>query len=149
MAAGITVKLSGDKNLLKLLKKMTGSAQQRMIKPAITASLRPMRDAARNGAPFESRALKDSIGTKVINYRNAVVGLVGPRSGFKREFKGEIRKPHKYLHLVEFGTKNTSAKPFMRPAFAKTKGRSLSIFKRVTRERLIKFVKKNRKIKSK
>jgi HK97 gp10 family phage protein len=39
--------------------------------------------------------------------------------------KTKVLKPAKYAHLLEFGTKNMAAKPFMRPAMAEGKGRAL------------------------
>jgi HK97 gp10 family phage protein len=84
--------------------------------------------AAKAGAPKETGLLKKSIGSKVKVYPSGVaVAIVGPRQGFKAEVTREKNRrfpwtgtsnPTRYAHLVELGTRQAPAKPFLKPALA-------------------------------
>jgi hypothetical protein len=89
-----------------------------------------MSAGAKAAAPKETGLLKLSLGTKVSTYAatNTVVGVVGPRKGFRRPIvrskRGRLqqkkqaaaadvvlyRDPVKYAHLAESGRKAVAAK---------------------------------------
>ncbi len=118
------------------------ATQRRIIRPAVTQALAPINKAAKRKAPVETGLLKKSIGKKVAVVRRTgdIWGGVGIRKGFKQEVtvdgKTEMRNPINYAHLVEFGTKNQPAKPFLRPALDEKRPEAMRILARVVKERL-------------
>jgi HK97 gp10 family phage protein len=148
----IGIEITGIDDLAKGLKAIGKKMRTEIASEAVTTALVPMVNEARAlaGKSRDTGALQESIGVKVKPYKRGAVifGIVGPRRGFKKpdpSGKG-FRDPVKYAHLVEYGhhTKAASGKfggakkrekitaetatayvlpqPFMRPAFAKTKG---------------------------
>lgn len=63
--------------------------------------------AARPTVATASKTLKKSLALRVKVRRKdkAVVAIVGPRQKFFKTWKGKLRKPSKYAHLVEGGRK--------------------------------------------
>ena len=75
----------------------------------------------RSNGNVETRALVNSIGNKTITRGGTTMTFTGPRVGDQywkkdpRPWKG-MRKPTKYGHFIEFGTKQHEDFPFQRPA---------------------------------
>lgn len=106
----------GDKEMLRAMNRLKGGAQRRIARPAVTAGLKPIRKAARENVPVEHGLLKKSLGSIILKKSKtkvpgAVVGIIGPRSGFRQVIDGKPRDPAKYGHLVEFGTEEHTIKP--------------------------------------
>lgn len=106
-----------------------------------------IRKAAKARAPKDSGLLKLSIGQKVKRYKRSgsVVGVVGARVDFAGKKVVSIRgsskrlenaKPHKYAHLVEFGTVRSRPRAFMRPAWYVKKGEAFQALSRSLRDTL-------------
>jgi HK97 gp10 family phage protein len=128
----ISAEITGLDDLTKGMKAIGKKLREQIGQEAVVTALTPLVNAAQlyAGASKETGALQESIGLKVKPYRkgNIIFGIVGPRKGFNKpdpSGKG-FRDPRKYAHLVEFGTVKHSANPFMRPAFAATKGQMIS-----------------------
>lgn len=110
------------------LKKVKRSLQARGVKRAIKTCIPPVVEAVRSAASRVKRYgfLAKSISFKIKAYKNAVVGIIGPLSKFKRrkgvrkrgKFAGDpiYHRPAYYAHLVERGSYRSKAKPFLRPA---------------------------------
>jgi hypothetical protein len=129
MAIDIKVELLGDKDIDRMLAGWKPAARRRIVRPGVSKSSRHVSRVARSMAPARSGLLRKSIGAVVRTYPNGtVVGVVGPRHGFKRpvsssggkktivtkrnvgQFAGSanrivVQNPVKYAHLVEGGTK--------------------------------------------
>lgn len=152
------------KNARALQRKLEGfgwKIYNRWMKHAMVAGSRPIIRATRRAAPKDTGALKKSIGRRIKGYRRSmsVIAVIGPRSDFvaHRRTTGTARKyeflrggkakailkvaapgrrrPSKYAHLVESGTKvrriknwfgrsgvtkwvgRMPASPFLEPAF--------------------------------
>jgi len=67
--------------------------------------------------PVKSGTLKKSISSKVVESGRHKVQIKIGASKF-------------YAHMVEFGTRHSGARPFMRPAFDAEKDKAVDIFKR-------------------
>lgn len=128
MAIDIKVELLGDKEIDRMLAGWKPAARRRIVRPGISKSSRYVSRMARSMAPVRSGLLRKSIGVVVRTYPSGnVVGVVGPRHGFKRPvssskgrktiitkrnvglFEGGtnrivLQNPVKYAHLVEGGT---------------------------------------------
>jgi HK97 gp10 family phage protein len=79
-----------------------------------------------------------------------IVKLKGKKKGLtKADIKAQItavagedakyHRPSKYAHLLEFGTKKSKARPFMRPALDESRGTVLKIIEHSAREELKKM----------
>jgi hypothetical protein len=104
----IKAKIDGGAQLRDLLRDLEPATQRRVLRPAITQEAgilaKELKPAVAEG---KTKLLKKSIGKKVKTYArtNAVVGIVGPRTGFAQVIDGHKHDPAKYGHLVEGGTK--------------------------------------------
>lgn len=120
-------KMSGEKALNRKLSRLKEAVNRRVLRKAVTAASKPVLKEAKAKAPKETGLLKKSLGRRTKTYRNSgtAVAVVGPREGFKKEVtvngKTEVRNPVKYAHLVEYGTIQTAAHPFLRSAWEGTK----------------------------
>jgi HK97 gp10 family phage protein len=84
-------------------------ARNVILRKAVRAAAKPVREAVKRHAPRQSGTLAGSISVRIGTNRKtgAVYAVVGPRRGYQRKSRGEILsygKPTKYAHLVEFGT---------------------------------------------
>lgn len=126
--SGISVRVEGAKELERMLAGWKPSARRRIVRPGVRKAASIVSKAAKARAPVGSGLLKKSIGVKMRTYRDGtVVGVVGPRHGFKRAVSGSGRSrtivtkknvsefhnslvrvraqnPVKYAHLVHGGT---------------------------------------------
>jgi HK97 gp10 family phage protein len=123
----IKAQIDGVKDMLAALDGLKKAVRNRILKRAVNKGIKIILKAAKGRAPRESGLLKKSLGSKVKVYRSSgvVVGIVGPRKGFKGEVvrkKGRwfpvsvYSDPVRYAHLVELGTSHAPAKPFLGPA---------------------------------
>jgi len=113
MGAMVEMKVDTDqiKQLNRVLLEFGEKDLQKGTLKAVKESMRPLvRTVQRNTPVGETAALARSIGEKVKQYRNkgVTVGVVGARTGFKRQITGRRGSrrnvdPSNYLHLVELG----------------------------------------------
>lgn len=127
------VNIFGDVQVIKNLDRLKTSIQRKALKKAIAKGLVPIRNIARQNAPVDEGLLKKSIKAKVTRMISGKV-YVDPKIVNE---KGD--KPAKYAHLVEMGTKNMNARPFMRPAVDIGKGQAMAIIQSTLKEELKKI----------
>jgi HK97 gp10 family phage protein len=130
------MKLEGDKALERKLRTLGDRVQRRVLRSAVNASASPVVKAAKRKAKKQSGTLKKSLGKKVLTNKKhqSVTALVGPRKGVQGTFKGKVRKPSRYAHLVEKGFidehgNHHAPQPFLNPAMQETQGEALGIMK--------------------
>jgi len=140
------MKTGGFAELTKKLKDLKGRVAGSIQRKAITAGCREvqklMKALARKG---DTGALKQSIGTKVKIFRTSrtAVGIVGPRTKFEKTKQlGKLkqrtifRRPSKYAHLVDRGTRRSRAFPFVNPSVQATKARAIAAMEEKAAEEL-------------
>ena len=114
--AVVDARIVGVPEVLAQLEALKRSARNKHVRRGVNEGTKLLLKAAKAKCPQETGLLKKSLGRKVKVYRAAIVGLVGPRRGYKREVRvgrrTEVRDPAKYAHLAE---KN---RPFLRPALS-------------------------------
>ncbi len=92
-------------------------------------------------ATYSPGNLNRSIG--VLQLRKTDNVFVGPR--FKRDPAGDYGSAAKvdgyYAYMVEYGTVNTKAEPFMRPAYEETKGTVVNIIAKEVKKTVEKYAK--------
>ena len=121
-----------DKERKSLLKKAAKPVVKALKSSAIFKGEPKPHDRYHNGrkvATYYPGNLKRSIRT--LKFRRSKDLFVGPKLGKKGStgtFKGNKVDGY-YGHMVEFGTVHSKAQPFMRPGFAKSKGRAQQIIR--------------------
>lgn len=127
----MTVRLEGFRELERALNELPKSTGRNVLRRVAKGALEPMADKARGMAPVERGDLKQSIQvsekrTKRVTRLNrfdrntGVEVAMGPVSG-----KGVLN----YATFAEFGTNDTRARPFMRPAWESGKDDALEYVK--------------------
>ena len=119
----IKARVTIDYKNLNLLK---GNLQKNISKKATRAGVKPLITAVKSAAPFQSGALKKSIGSKVDARKGSVVayGIVGPKSKYQVIWKGKVRKPSRYAHLQ-------NKAQFLKTAWNASKDSCISIMQEV------------------
>lgn len=126
----LQIDLSGDREVADLLARLSASAIDRAVKPALRSGSAGLAEALRGAAPQETGLLKRAMGTSLLKtYPSVFFITAGVRRGFRRsvsrtrmgrwrvrgkratEAAGQesVRNPAKYLHLVTGGRKPVEA----------------------------------------
>ena len=126
------MELFGDKALKRTFEQLGERVQRKVLRAAVTAAATPVSKAAKANAAKESGLLKKSLGRKIVTNkkRQSVTAIVGPRRGVSAQYKGKLRKPSRYAHLVEKGFIDQAGnfhppQPFLAPAMETTKAQAL------------------------
>lgn len=120
--AVITTRIQGARELDKVLKKLPERVARTVVRGAVRKAAKVVEAEMRARAPVGPTGnLKASIGQIGVRQpdKRKVVRTVGA-------LKRGGRKGY-HAHLVEFGTVKTPARPFIRPAFDRTKGEALKV----------------------
>ena len=151
---GSTIALVGDRELQQTLLKLTDAAARQVMRPAVGAGLKPIREAARQNAapgaalsPEASGLLRKSIFMTAKSKKDNVVGKVFVTRKIEGVVDGKKHVPGNIAHLVEFGHGGphaATAHPFMRPALDQKKGEAMKLVENKAREMLPKVVDKLR-----
>jgi len=114
---------------------------------AMTAGGQEVLAEMREDAPRDKRVLAKSLGKKIKVYRDngVAVAIVGPRSDYqrdvtigKRKQRTITRRPVRYAHLVDRGTRRSRAYPFTEQALAVAKSRAFAAMEQKAAEELAK-----------
>ena len=126
--ADMYAQIIGDKQLLANLNALAPKVKKRIMKPAMRKGGQVIAKRAKLKVPKRSGFLRKAL--RALPNKNGNVKIyVNPKvSGW---YKEEFVRPAKYAHLVEFGTQDATAKPFLRPALNEGKD---DAFKAVTTE---------------
>lgn len=126
VAFKIKAEITGMQGILDRLKGLKQGARNKVLRPAVTAGAKVILTAAKTNLRGHNLKgtglLLRSLGSKVkVTRAGLVMGLVGPRTGYKTvkgpggrrreltklgaKFKEFGQNPIKYAHFVEFGTR--------------------------------------------
>jgi len=120
----VDIRMTGDKELDRQLRRLAGNDQKKIVRKALRAGARPIQaDAIANAPEDEEGRLKKVKVRSAKRSRRSIGARVGFFSG-----SGEDG----IAAHVELGTRRSRAKPFLRPALAKNKDRSIRIIGRST-----------------
>lgn len=103
-------------DLDRKLRELTAPAAKKAMRSAARKAMKPVRDDVKSNAPEDLEdddgvKIKASVGTTSRWKGDTLYTRVGIRGGAKRN----PDTPY-YFRMVEFGTKNMPARPFMSPA---------------------------------
>ncbi len=141
MAFAIKAKIDGLAPLLRRLENVKRGTRNKILRPAVTKAARIVNNAAKTAVKpgktgrqkTRNGILKKSLGVKIASYETTVIGVIGPRKGFKTQVGVRTRggtksnvgdpiyeDPANIAHLVEYGHGGphpAPPHPFMRPAW--------------------------------
>ncbi len=123
MPGVIEFKITGAKEMERLLKELGPNVASRVGDKALRAGAKPIVAEAKRLVPVKTGALRKAI-TVAVQRRRKGPGERVVLIGFKRP---ESRR----AHLTEFGTVNAPAQPFLRPALDSKAGEALNEVGRV------------------
>lgn len=125
----VTAELVGLQDTLKRLSSLEEKLRRKHLKKAVSAGATPTLKAMRAKVPVRTGLLRASLAKKIKSYKNGVVATatIGARSIKLVDKKGRRINPARYAHLVEKGSSDVPAQPFMRPAAELTKDASIKI----------------------
>lgn len=129
----IYAEIIGDKQLIANLNALAPKIKKKIMKPAMRKGAAVIAKRAKRKVKKRSGMLQKSIKAKATKNGNGRVYVDMKVAG---EYKGKRVVPKNYAHLVEFGTSNSAAHPFMRPALAEGKNEA---FQAATAEAKKKF----------
>lgn len=143
--------IEGFEELEAALFELKSATAKSATRRALIKAAQPTADAAAESAPVRSGALKDSIAvsTKLAKSQQREAGPAAPDE--TRVFVGpsyNLGDGGRHGHLLEFGTINMSAQPFMRPAWEMTKDGALKAVQDAMREEIAKSVARARRKRS-
>jgi HK97 gp10 family phage protein len=126
--ANPTFKVTGFKELYKLLDHLPDLAKRKGLEPLVVKALQPMAETARYLAPDDPKTappwdLKSSI---IVSTKQTQTEEYD-RISEARAFMGPNRYGYPQAVMQEFGTVNMAATPYMRPAFDNDKVRAVKI----------------------
>jgi len=145
----------GFREVQQRLGKLPGMIQQKVVVGASRAAAKVIADEARENVSVRSGLLKKSIGVAKAKKKDTKEGhvlfYVVPKSkvsfgakvtvnGQSGKLKGKVNAY--YAHMVEFGTVNMAAHPFLRPAFENAGNKSVKAFQEYALKRTDKEIAK-------
>ena len=126
--------LQGAKELTKALQTLGERVQRKVLRQAVNAACNPTLKAARANVKEESGLLKKSLAKKIKTYpdKQTVVGIIGPDTQTKGEYKGKPRVPWRYAHLVNDGHIDQKGNfipgdQFLRRAYESTESQTVDV----------------------
>jgi len=135
----------GVKELQKSLKQFPKNIQKNVMTGAVRAGAKPIVKRARELVPVEHGDLKKSIRIKKRRIpKGSTMLKFSIHAGGNIRVNGESLRPY-YAHMIEFGTSQMSAQPFMRPALEQEAGNAIKYVREYIEKRIPKEIAKARR----
>lgn len=116
----VTSKVIGAAEIEALLKQLPDKVARKVVGQSLrrggTSLVKRAKANLESNQSVDSGLLKSKIGVRQSKGKAAVGILKGSQTVTRKGRKPERATPTRYAHLIEFGTKNIPAKPFLRPA---------------------------------
>ena len=137
----VDIRVFGDKDLQKQLKKLPDRLQNRILKQAIKKGAKITLQRTKTIVPKETGRLSESLKVKPIKRSRVKIGYQ-VLTGTREELGIPAGKKGYYPMAIETGTKNRPAKPYMRPALDQTENQVLGVIKGAIKSKLDKEARK-------
>ncbi len=138
------IRIEGLKEFEKQLKRLGDREARKIVRASNHRAMLPTLKQAKQNVPVESGALQRALVRRTKVYPSGtVITHIGAnvRVQATNPATGEVRKPYKYLHLVEFGTRHSAPTRFLERAFRATEARVFAAHRRALSEKLTKAAK--------
>lgn len=141
----IDVRKERKRILRKAAKPLVAAIQ---AKAPVLKNRRKVTITLKNGSKVTYYPNNLRLAIRVLDFRRTQSVFVGPKLTRKRKEGEEYGKSRAkvdafYAAMIEYGTKNMSARPYMRPAYEATKGQVLAIIRQEVEKLVREFGKKN------
>jgi hypothetical protein len=141
--APVHAEIEGLAEIQARIRELGGPSVRRILRPGVAKGTRVIAKALKQLSPvrktrrgekgsYRGKQLKKSQGQKVKTYKGAVLGIAGPRTGFKLVIGTRVRGKHKgkpitydpakTFHLVDLKTKRSQGQEVRRRAVQQTRG---------------------------
>lgn len=137
MADGVTMEITGLKELADKLRSMGEDLTRTALKAGVRDAAKIVRDDARVRNPDDTMETEKAIYAKFVKSES---------NNFQQTFAVGVNKKAFYWRFVEFGTAKMAARPFLRPAFEANKGRLVAAIKNRIAARIKSYDKKQARI---
>ena len=139
MADGVTVRVTGMKELAAKLQSFGPKLARNGLRAAVSAGAEVIRKDVQARAPEDTGVLRRAVYKKQIREESnntKQTFYLGVRSGKKYQKK---KQDAFYWRFLEFGTKHIAARPFVRSAFESKKNEAVERMKEKLAERIKKI----------
>lgn len=124
MSADVSIKFHGLNGLNRAIQRLPEELKKRAYRSVVSTGARVIAKNAKKRIKNDSGILKKSIDIKVPR-NNTQVAIIGTKRGIGGVVNGRQKWAVNYAKNVEFGTANTAARPFLRPAIDNSKAEVL------------------------
>ena len=104
-------------DMINRLRKLGTKKALRAPAAAVRAGSSVIIKATRPAVPVDTGTLKKAIGQKIKSKRVYATSIFGVRNKKVTTGSGKIKNAVRYAHLVEFGKRGETARPFMRTSY--------------------------------
>lgn len=125
----VDISLVGDKALQRKLKSLDFALQKKILRKALRAGAKPVRDAARTNAPVREGKIKKSIKVRAMKRSRKGIGVL-VAVGTRQELGISEEDFYNYAVGTELGTSKAAAQPYLRPALDSKSSEALKIIAR-------------------
>lgn len=124
------LEVKGQRRLNKKLNRMSTGLARKIVRPAMKEALEPVVSAAKTFAPVDSGRMQKFIKPFVQNSRSrGITGAV--RTGTRKQLRIPANARYYYPAAIEYGTRNTPPRSFLRRALGSKRREALTILGRV------------------
>jgi HK97 gp10 family phage protein len=153
MASAVTVKFEGGRELEAAIQSLVNdfdaskATVRNTMQRALVEAGQITADTASQMAPDDPSSPSPDLHTSIaagtrLTPRQKKLQKRDPSKSFAEAYVGATDKVNSYAHLVEFGTANTSPRPFLRPAWGSTKDQVLGSIRGFLEKQIAKSAKR-------
>ncbi len=140
----LDIKIAGFEDLNKNLKKLNEKVQTRITKAALKKGANVILAAAKQNTPSDSGANHMNLKVKAIRKKRSSTNIGFAIQTGTREELG-IKGKGYYPFSLEYGTKDTEAQPYLRPALEDNREKAIQVIGKALEKSIARQVKKNAK----
>lgn len=118
---GFDLQITGIEDVKKMFEALPLAVQKKALRPALRKGAKITLEKAKQLCPAKSGKLRKSLKVRAIKRNRKGIGVV-VITGTRQELGIKPDDKSYYPFSLEYGTKNMSARPFMRPATESTRG---------------------------
>ena len=129
MAAAVDISMIGDKALQRKFAKLTPAIQKKIARKSFRKAAKLIKASARAKVSVESGALKRGIAVKSAKRKRGRGGQIGIAvvTPTREKLGIDASYPWYYPAVIEYGSKNHAARPYLRPALDSNRRRALAL----------------------
>lgn len=124
MALAVNISVLGDRALERKLSRLKAATQKKIVRKALRAAAKPIRDDAKANAPVDEGDLRKNIKVRAMRRSRVRLGVI-VRTGTRDEMGIPADSNWYYPAIVEYGYDDVPANPYLRNALDKNRQQAL------------------------